>query len=48
MTKKYKAANLSYTVNIKDVIMVAILAKDWSANDVPKMEAWVIDISNEN
>ncbi len=48
MAKKYNTSCLIHTFNIRDVVTVAIPAKDLAVNDVPKMEARVIDISHKN
>ncbi len=48
MAKKYNAAHLIHTFNIRDAVTLAIPAKDRAVNDAPKMETQVIDIPYKN
>ena len=48
IAKKYNATHLFHTFKIGDIVTVAIPAKDQVVNDVPRMEARIIDIPHEN
>ncbi len=48
MVKKYNAAHLIHTFRIRDIVTMAIPAKNRAVKDVPRMEARIIDIPYEN
>lgn len=48
MAKKYSTTYLIYTFKIRDIVPIAILAKNWAVNNTPKIETHIIDILFKN